>query len=352
MSQIKHKTAYFAAANGYGGFRSYFDKIFNPSRHTRIFVLKGGPGTGKSTLMKKLLSEFDSGEYECEAVFCSSDPSSLDGAIIRNGERTVSVIDGTAPHETDARIPGAVDEIVNLGIGWDEERLVSERETIERINRKKSSHYKNAYEYLSLAGRVNEKSNAIIEKAYKGRDTKQINDILFDIPFRDEDLLQKTELLSSFSKDGYKTLDTSERFKKGISVRGVFGSEFIFMKKLLSEIKRRNADHIRFPSPYSDSDTEAIYLYSSDTLITTVAAYHDFIDTAAFVSEEAVLENKEKLNYYAKLRSELCDRAKLELSLASKEHFELEKIYSPSMDYTVIDALTNHLTEKIKEYIL
>ena len=124
------------------------------------------------------------------------------------------------------------------------------------------------------------------------------------------------------------------------------------MKKLLSEIKRRNADHIRFPSPYSDSDTEAIYLYSSDTFITTTDIFHDFIDTAAFVSEETVLENKEKLNYYAKLRSELCDRAKLELSLASKEHFELEKIYSPSLDYTVIDALTNHLTEKIKEYIL
>ena len=36
------KYSFFAAANGYSGFRSYFDKIFNPKDYDAIYILKGG----------------------------------------------------------------------------------------------------------------------------------------------------------------------------------------------------------------------------------------------------------------------------------------------------------------------
>ena len=34
--------AYFAAANGYSGFRSLFGEIFDPERFGRTFIIKGG----------------------------------------------------------------------------------------------------------------------------------------------------------------------------------------------------------------------------------------------------------------------------------------------------------------------
>ena len=46
--------SFFAAANGFSGFRSYFPDVFKSSDYTRIFILKGGPGTGKSSLLRKL----------------------------------------------------------------------------------------------------------------------------------------------------------------------------------------------------------------------------------------------------------------------------------------------------------
>ena len=49
---------YFAAANSYGGFISYFDKLFDSKEYNRIYVLKGGPGTGKSSFMKKVSAHF------------------------------------------------------------------------------------------------------------------------------------------------------------------------------------------------------------------------------------------------------------------------------------------------------
>jgi len=46
--------SYFAAANGYDGFVSYFEKVFDAKDYTRLFILKGGPGTGKSSIMTHL----------------------------------------------------------------------------------------------------------------------------------------------------------------------------------------------------------------------------------------------------------------------------------------------------------
>ena len=43
---------YFLAANSCEGFCSYFDKSYLPDGEWRAFIIKGGPGTGKSSFMK------------------------------------------------------------------------------------------------------------------------------------------------------------------------------------------------------------------------------------------------------------------------------------------------------------
>ena len=48
------KNSFFAAANGYSGFKSIFDSVFDRKISTRTFIIKGGPGTGKSSLMRNL----------------------------------------------------------------------------------------------------------------------------------------------------------------------------------------------------------------------------------------------------------------------------------------------------------
>ena len=106
---------YFAAANGYGGFRSYFKEIFPSEKFESVYVIKGGPGTGKSSMMKKIADRLTESGVECDRIFCSSDPHSLDGIIASHNGLSVAMIDATAPHERDAVIPGAIDEIINLG---------------------------------------------------------------------------------------------------------------------------------------------------------------------------------------------------------------------------------------------
>lgn len=62
----------------------------------RIFI-KGRPGTGKSTLLKKVISIAHQKGYSTETYYCSFDPKSLDMVVIR--ELSFAIFDSTQPHE-------------------------------------------------------------------------------------------------------------------------------------------------------------------------------------------------------------------------------------------------------------
>ena len=72
----------FAAANSGKGFCSFYGEIFSPERTERRYLIKGGPGTGKSSLMRRVAGEAEKRGYGVEYYRCSSDPTSLDAILI------------------------------------------------------------------------------------------------------------------------------------------------------------------------------------------------------------------------------------------------------------------------------
>ena len=61
------------------------------------YFIKGRPGTGKSTFLKKLSKALTDNGYDIEQYYCSFDPKSLDMVVSR--ELSFCVFDSTAPHE-------------------------------------------------------------------------------------------------------------------------------------------------------------------------------------------------------------------------------------------------------------
>jgi len=86
----------FPGGNTSQGFYSYYQYIIPPDA-TRIFVIKGGPGTGKSSLMRSVGETMLEMGFDVEYHCCSSDNGSLDGVCIP--AIRVALIDGTAPHD-------------------------------------------------------------------------------------------------------------------------------------------------------------------------------------------------------------------------------------------------------------
>ena len=325
---IAPKKSYFAAANGYSGFRSYFDKVFNPTSYIRLYILKGGPGTGKSSLMKRVCTHFTDSSYECEAIYCSSDPKSLDGVILNGKNGRIGILDGTAPHETDAKFPGTIDEIINLGSAWNREALSRERARIVMLAKSKSEHYKAAYEYLMLAGSFDSKMMALTEPCFKGND--KINDMfLSNLCIKKCGRINSSMLLSSFGKNGFYTVDTPlSSSRSTYSVVGKYGTEYLVLNSISSECKSRGIDFVRFPSPYSDSLTEAIYIPENDTFISAGVKLENGIEASQLLDSEAIDKNKDRLEFYEKEKNALLSLAKDEFKKASDCHFSLEA--SPS----------------------
>lgn len=74
------------------------------------FFIKGRPGSGKSTMLKKLAAAAEERGFDVEVYHCGFDPNSLDMVIVR--ELGVAVFDSTAPHEYFPEREG--DEIIDM----------------------------------------------------------------------------------------------------------------------------------------------------------------------------------------------------------------------------------------------
>ena len=90
-----HIKRVFPGANTPQGFYSFYDHIV-PLDATRLIIIKGGPGVGKSTFIRKIGEAIVERGYDIEFHHCSSDNASLDGVSIPSVG--VAIVDGTAPH--------------------------------------------------------------------------------------------------------------------------------------------------------------------------------------------------------------------------------------------------------------
>lgn len=86
----------FPGGNTSVGFFSYYDYVVNLKKANRVYLIKGGPGVGKSQMMKTLGNWMVEQGYDVEFHHCSADPESLDAIVIT--ALGIAFIDGTAPH--------------------------------------------------------------------------------------------------------------------------------------------------------------------------------------------------------------------------------------------------------------
>ncbi len=102
MQHSEQPIRFFLGANTPNGFVSRFDQLADPAEGWRLYIIKGGPGCGKSTLMKKMAAAFAPYESRLELIHCSSDADSLDGLIL--GDHKIAFCDGTSP-QANAPLP-------------------------------------------------------------------------------------------------------------------------------------------------------------------------------------------------------------------------------------------------------
>ncbi len=332
--------SFFAAANGFGGFKSIFNEVLKRNELSRLFILKGGPGTGKSSIMKAIIKYANQEGIYAEAIWCSSDTNSLDGVILTDGDKSVAIIDGTAPHTMDPVYPGARDEIINLGDSFDIQHLKKHSEKIYEYTAKKSGCYKDAYSYLEMAGKMH---RFICEKYDEKIDGEAlealVESIISSVNTEKSEDLPRRYFISAFGKDGQVRLsDYCEESRNCIRISGDGYTEFIVMKRLYSQLS--NCTKAYCPTPLTESLVEAIY--TTHHLFLTNIGKDGCIDSSVIMAEKINLAHEKKIY------NDLLNLAKDSFSHAAKWHFMLEDIYKIGMNFSNNDTIFNKLIKNIE----
>ena len=139
-------TRYFLGGNTARGFASFYDG-FCRGPEDFLWVIKGGPGCGKSSFMKTIGHAAEDAGLDTEYVLCSGDPDSVDGVYIPAWH--TGYVDGTAPHVIEAVTPGAAGLYLDLGQFYDRVALQKERRAIEALQRRYKHLYREAYAQLA-----------------------------------------------------------------------------------------------------------------------------------------------------------------------------------------------------------
>ncbi len=359
MGKIRHM---FAGGNTSLGFYSFFHNILPLNEARRIFVIKGGPGTGKSSFINQIAGEMDKRGYDVEYIHCSSDPDSLDCVVFP--QIGVGLVDGTAPHIVDPKIPGAVDEIINLGDYWNDEEISRHKEKIQAIGKEISMIFAGAYRYLKAAACIYEDTSSILEIA---QNTGKLNIIANEIEetlmkgieVSEKEGKQRSLFVSAITPDGLKNyLDT------------VFVDTKVYVLKceeeksgerLLNRLKKaaieRGFDVECFYCALNPEKLEHIIIPELSVSFTTSNSYHK-IDADNYMTlnldeymDRNILEKyNDVIRYNREKFDELLQRTVYILSKAKALHKELESYYVPNMDFEAVQACKEIIIERILEY--
>ena len=311
----------FAGANTPDGFFSCFSSIF--TRRARVFYLKGGPGMGKSSLMKRIAERQRALGHEVSLFYCSSDPDSLDG--VADETARCAVLDATAPHVCDPLLPGARDTLISLGDCLNEPALRRENAAIERLQAEIADEFRAACHYLAAAARVRD---ALLIRPNPVRAHDAANEL--------------AKRLSAAS--GNSSFGAEKRFF--LSAHTLKG-EVRFFSQFSPEITVRiqtpfggNADDVLKPLERRAREIGASVLAFCDPLAPARAAHLYFPELPLFVTADDTPARETVSSLFPEGRSpdplyaEALAQAYRRLSRAKELHDRLETIYTPQMDFS------------------
>lgn len=330
---------YFAASNSGEGFVSYFGEVFGEQKFERVYIIKGGPGTGKSYFMRQVAKAAEEQGEKVVYWYCSSDPDSLDGITVGN---CFAMVDGTAPHDMGCRTPGAISNIVDLGAFWSVPSLTEMRRNIEMLNAQKSGAYKQAYRFLSAYSQMSDAVQDMVLPFADGLRLEEVaHGLLSDLP-DGAGYEISTALCDSVGMKGRVRFETYERLaKKTVKISDYFETAHLLLAAVACEARRRNMKIKVSYDPIQPKRMDAICVEGE---LAFCVSDGGTINMKDFIGcEFAEREAKRIMD----LRSVIFSEAVTALDCVRQVHFKIEEIYQSAMNFAEKEKYTEKFLEQV-----
>ncbi len=353
----------FLGANTPAGFSSLFSELYNPYKPGNVYIIKGGPGTGKSTLMRKTAQAAEERGYDTERVICSSDPDSLDGLIVP--EMGLCMLDGTAPHVADPQFPGAVESIINMGSFWNEKELHENADKIRALSIENSLYHRRSSRFLSAAGSISEDTQKMLAESIN---QEKINSFAVRFSSRETPKKKncapgkrKRRYISGITPKGIVYLDDTVKAlaSRIIGIKDEYSAVSGMITERIGECAIRNGYDVIFcRCPMKPHDCcEHIIIPETGLAVVTVKSEHPtsivpdrLIHAKRFINPQSINAHKNRLSFNKKLSAELTSQSIAFLKAAKQVHDELEKCYVDSIDFDGVNAFSDSFIKKVMSF--
>lgn len=348
---------YFGASNSGAGFVSYFGELVRVREFERVCLIKGGPGTGKSSLMRRVAEAAEARGLAVRRYLCSSDPDSLDGIAV---EGKFALLDATAPHAQDCVLPGAVDELVDLGQFWDASALAGQRDEIAALGEKKKAAYARAYRWLGGVESVMRCERAMLAACVDGEKLRRAaGRLVRELSAEAESAVTSavtSAVIESVGMRGHVVLPTmAEEAERVFVLRDARGGGTLFLEALLDACRARGVSvgagwravapdmlcGIIVPSDgvaFLDGEVAKVERAQRDVRV---------INMARFWLPERLRSMRGELRLAVKCRAGLMEGADEAFCEVREAHFALESIYAAAMDFAAVEAFGERLIARL-----
>lgn len=348
---------FFLAANSCKGFVSHFADNYDPADGWRVFLVKGGPGTGKSSFMKHFAYHANQVGEVALLCPCSSDPGSLDGVILPG--KKILLLDATAPHTVDPKLPGACENLVDLGQFWNSEQLRKNAAEIMEIGQENGRFHAKAKRYLLAAGKVAESRLALAEASVDTDRCARFTERLCHRLLPVKTVVNHREwprFLQGVTPN--EIVDYTESLLPHFGNRIVLCDPYgavskIFMQTVRACAKRSGYEVIVAYNPFLPDIVDHVLIpelslaFFTERYIGQIPCDERRIHARRFHDVAALHGCREKMNFDRRVMAELLKEASICLKQAKAVHDDLEEFYIHTMDFPALTDFAEDFTAKV-----
>lgn len=356
----------FPGGNTAKGFHSFFDYITGDD-YTKRYIIKGGPGGGKSTFMSKIGQYMLEHGFDIEEYHCSTDPDSLDALSIP--ELGVALLDGMVPHTTEPRNPGITDDIIWLGQYWDESKLSESKEEILKLNKRADKLFKIAFSHLKEARVAYDEWRSYVrddfnKKEYNFALRQVIDDLFRNKPEEHRGQPRHTHFFASaISGKGVYNYTESliEPTFKVYAFSGMPGSGAkVAIRRIALEAEELGISTQQFHCPVDVEELDMLIIPELNSVVVNmnqilsnestlfdynqVEAYVNFGD---YLNYGTIYEFNDDIEDAKQRFYNMIDRAIDLISRAKATHGQVEKYYIKAMNFEEVDHKMAEILDKI-----
>ena len=332
---------FFLGANTYQGFYSLYEEYLLTRQDSKVWILKGGAGCGKSGFMRTVADRVSAEGYTAHRILCSGDPASLDGVHIP--DMGVILLDGTAPHVLEPALVGEKGFYLDLSRYY--------RPGVPELREQDTAykeHYRIAYRWLAAAGEtsaalalppgteeiIRRKASALItrELRVKSKTPGRITRVFLD----------------AFTGNGMLSLaDTKEKLAEHrIGLHGVCGIEHAFLSAAADAALSRGWDVVLALSPLQPGSIAQLFIPERGFGI-GVGEGERYIHLDKIIYQQTGRDESATIRDTESMRNALLTRAKKELALARYHHDRLEEAVNPYVDFTEVYKAANSFADRL-----